>query len=432
MSIHTNIALRKLMIYQVYVRNYSNEGTFKAVEADLDRIKALGTDVVYLLPVHPIGETNRKGELGSPYSIKDFGAINPELGSRQDFQDLIDAVHQKGMKLMMDIVYNHTSYDSVLLEKNPEFFYQNDQGEFTNRVADWWDITDFDYTKDRRLYDVLIEYLLEYTHMGVDGYRFDVASFLPLDFLEEAHAAVKAADPDTIWLSESVHGHFLRMIRDKGFDCLSESEIFQVFDMAYDYDAHPLFEAYLEGKGTLKAYVDFLELQEEIYPKNYIKMRNLENHDFGRIARYVKEDSVKLKNWHAFSFFAKGATMIFMGGEFSDAKHPDLFNKDVMSREGEDLSPLISTLAKAVKADVFTKGLYRLEVPKEADVIVGTYTLEKDHILGIFNVSNSEGEITLPKGSQGTYHDLISGETLDLTSSIKLSKAPRLLKRFND
>ena len=430
MSLHTHEALRKLMIYQVYVRNYSQEGTFKALEADLDRIKALGTDVVYLLPVHPIGEKNRKGSLGSPYSIRDYGAINPELGTVQDFQDLIDAVHQKGMKVMMDIVYNHTSYDSVLLEKHPEFFYQNAAGEFTNRVADWWDITDFDYTKDRHLYDVLIDYLLQYVHMGVDGFRFDVASFLPLDFLQEAHAAVKAVDPDTLWLSESVHGHFLRLIRHKGFECLSESEIYQVFDMAYDYDAHPSFEAYLKGEGSLERYVEFLMLQEEIYPKNYIKMRNLENHDFGRIATLVNQDADKLKNWHAFSFFAKGSTMIYMGGEFSDPKHPDLFDKDVISRDGEDLSGLIFKLSKLTKDDVFTYGNFDLRVAPEAEVILGQYQDDNTQVLGIFNVSAAQGSVTV-EGLKGTYLNLITDETLTYEGdTLPLTNAPLILKRL--
>lgn len=429
MSLHTNEALRKLMIYQVYVRNYSQEGTFKAVEADLDRIQALGTDVVYLLPIHPIGEKNRKGSLGSPYSIRDYGAINPELGSVQDFQDLIDAVHQKGMKIMMDVVYNHTSYDSVLLENNPEFFYQNAQGEYTNRVADWWDITDFDYTKDRHLYDVLIDYLLQYVHMGVDGFRFDVASFLPLDFLQEAHAAVKALDADTIWLSESVHGHFLRLIRGKGFECLSESEVYQVFDMAYDYDTHPFFEAYLKGEGSLARYVESVMLQEEIYPKNYIKMRNLENHDFGRIASFVKQNPTKLKNWHAFSFFAKGSTMIYMGGEYSDSKHPDLFDKDVFSKDGENLSSLINKLSHITKMDVFTYGQFDLKVASEADVIVGSYENENTQVIGVFNISDSKGTITI-KGLTGDYLNLITDETITFKDdTLTLSASPLLLKR---
>ncbi|MBQ2604970.1 MAG: alpha-amylase, partial [Clostridia bacterium] len=103
-----------MMIYQIFVRNYSAEGTFKAVEQDLDRIKALGTDIIYFLPIHPIGQKNRKGTLGSPYAIKDYRKVNPEYGSQEDFKSLTNAIHNKGMKCMIDVVYNHTSPDSLL------------------------------------------------------------------------------------------------------------------------------------------------------------------------------------------------------------------------------------------------------------------------------------------------------------------------------
>ncbi|MCK5732087.1 MAG: alpha-amylase, partial [Tenericutes bacterium] len=143
---NTNIKLRNLVIYQIYVRNFSEAGTFQAVIDDLDRIKELGIDVVYLLPIHPIGEVGRKGKLGCPYSIKDYRKIRPELGAFSDFQRLIDEVHNHKMKIMMDVVFNHTSKDSVLLESHPEYFYQNKDGEITSKVEDWSDVADLDYS----------------------------------------------------------------------------------------------------------------------------------------------------------------------------------------------------------------------------------------------------------------------------------------------
>ena len=146
---NTSTKLRNLVIYQIYVRNFSANGNFKAVIDDLDRIKALGVDIIYLLPIHPIGEKNRKGELGSPYSIKDYNIVSDELGGLNGFIELIEAVHAKKMKIMMDIVFNHTSRDSRLLQEHPEWFHRNSLGEIANRVGDWWDIVDLDYTKDK-------------------------------------------------------------------------------------------------------------------------------------------------------------------------------------------------------------------------------------------------------------------------------------------
>lgn len=427
MSKDTDINLRQLMFYQVYVRNFSEEGTFLGVIKELDRIKSLGTDVVYLLPIHEIGEKNRKGGLGSPYSIKDYYSINSELGTLEDFKLLIEEVHKRDMKIMLDIVFNHTSYDSVLLKEHPEYFYRNEKGEFTNRVGDWWDITDFDYTNDKGLWTYLIDNLIYWTNMGVDGYRFDVASFLPVEFLEEAKDAVKAIDPDTIWLSESVHGHFLKMFRDEGFEALSESEIYQVFDIAYDYDTHVAFEQFIKGEGDLQAYVDWVMRQEEIYPKNYVKLRNLENHDFGRIAGYLNEDEDLLDNWHAFSFFNKGATMIFNGGEYSDPKHPDLFDKDTIHKSGRDISELIKLMNHIVKDQLFVEGIYTLSKDPKKDVMIGKYTMKNREVLGVFNVSKASGKVAVSL-EDGVYSDYISGENISVSDGfIRLSNKPIIL-----
>ena len=151
MSRNTSKDLRKLFFYQVFIRNHTKSGTFNEFVNDLDRIKNLGVDVVYLLPIHEIGIKNKKGDLGCPYSIKDYRSINHEYGTLDDFSNLVMETHKRGMKLMIDVVFNHTSYDSVLLEEHPEYFYKKD-GEFANRVGDWWDITDLDYTVSKDLW----------------------------------------------------------------------------------------------------------------------------------------------------------------------------------------------------------------------------------------------------------------------------------------
>lgn len=411
MGKNTDVNLRHLMIYQVYVRNHTEEGTFRALMDDLDRIKELGSDIVYLLPIHPIGVENRKGKLGSPYAIQDYYGINKELGNLDDFKALISAVHAKDMKIMMDIVFNHTSPDSVLRNTHPEYFYRNSEGNFANRVGDWWDIIDFDYQRDEGLSKYLIDNLLYWTKMGIDGFRFDVSSFLPLEFLKKAHKAVKTINPDTIWLSESVHEQFLHLIRNSGFECLSECELYQVFDLAYDYDIHPEFEAFLKSEGTLEEYAKAVMRQEVIYPKNYIKMRNLENHDFGRIAGFVNEDEDLVDNWHAFSFFNKGATMIFSGGEFSASKHPDLFNKDTISREGRNISELIKRLQVITTHPIFADGIFDLKAIQGA--LVGRYTKEDKTMVGIFNVSKGRGVIPF-EGVDKTVRNLINGEIIEI------------------
>ena len=147
MAKNTAKSYRNQVMYCVFVRSHTPEGTFEGVRRDLERIKGLGVDVVWLMPIHPVGEQCRKGSLGSPYAIRDYRAVDPEYGTLEDFTRLVDAVHQLGMKCIIDVVYNHTSPDSVLAREHPEWFYRRPDGGFGNRVGDWWDVIDLDYSQ---------------------------------------------------------------------------------------------------------------------------------------------------------------------------------------------------------------------------------------------------------------------------------------------
>ena len=145
MAQDTSPSLQNQVIYSVFVRNHTQEGTFRALIPDLARIRSLGVDILWLMPIHPIGKLCRKGSLGSPYANRDYRSVNPEYGSMEDFCTLVDAIHAHGMKCMIDVVYNHTSPDSVLWQEHPEFFYRRPDGGPGNHVGDWTDIIDLDY-----------------------------------------------------------------------------------------------------------------------------------------------------------------------------------------------------------------------------------------------------------------------------------------------
>ncbi len=418
---------RNLIVYQVFVRNHTPEGTFRALMGDLDRIRSLGVDILYLLPIHPIGVANRKGSLGSPYSIRDYRQINPELGTMADFQDFITAVHSRGMKLMMDVVFNHTSRDSELLHAHPEWFYRDSLGKITNRVGDWWDVTDFDFTLDKALWKELADILTGYATMGVDGFRCDVANLVPLRFWSLARKAVSRINPDIVWLSESVHGGFVKYIRDRGFDASSEGEMFSVFDMAYEYDLQPYYDDYLKRKRPLRDYLEALARQEEIYPADYVKMSNLENHDFDRIASYVQGNPGKIHNWTAFAFFQKAAVMLYAGQEYSSDRKPDLFEKDPVVRR-EDISPLIRRLVEIKKRRVFADGIWKVNIPEIDGVAYNTVENSSEKWVGIFNVGQMEGDlpVNLP---DGTHRNRISGLPVRIRNGkVALSPDPIILR----
>lgn len=427
MSIYTSKDLRNLLFYQVYLRNHTTEGTFEAFNEDLDRIQDLGVDYVYFLPIHEIGQEKKKGSLGCPYSIKDYRSINHEYGTLDDFKKTVEEVHNRGMKVMIDVVYNHTSHDSVLMQEHPEFFYKNNKGEFANRVGDWWDITDLDYTTSIALWEELIDTLIYWTKCGVDGFRWDVASLLPFEFMDEAHERVLEINPDVIFLSESVHGGFLKYLRNQGFKALSEGEIFQIFDIAYDYDTHPYYEGYLKGEVSFRRYLEELLRQEEIYPDNYVKLRNLENHDYGRFAPMVDMNLDKINNWTAMVFFQKGATMIYAGQERLDANRPSLFDKDLVNWDGTDISALIKKLSSITKGKIFSYGFYDIVI-HDLEVFVGHYKYLGKQILGIFNIGLVEGDIEVEL-LDGEYKNILNDETVIVNNGrLTLSNYPIMIQ----
>ncbi len=423
MSANTKKDLRNLFIYQVYNRNHNQSGTFKEFTKDLNRIKDLGVDMIYLLPIHKIGQKRKKGKLGCPYSIMDYKSINPEYGTIDDFKELVNEIHKRGMKIMIDVVYNHTSHDSVLLKEHPEYFCRDESGELSNRVGDWWDITDLDFKVDDGLWGYLIDALLHWVQLGVDGFRWDVASLLPKGFLEEAEERVHDVNPNVMFLSESVHGGFVRYLRGLGYTALSESEIYQIFDMAYDYDTHPYFEGYLKGEVPLKRYLEELQRQEEIYPDNYIKMRNLENHDFGRFAPMVKNDKFKILNWTSQVFFSKGSTMIYAGQEYCDNNLPSLFDVDKVNWDGTDITDIIKKLATITKNKIFSHGYYDIKIT-DKEVYYGEYKLDGKHIIGIFNLGQDKGSVKMDI-TNGKYINLLDNSEIEIKDKkLNIDKNP--------
>ncbi|USS41648.1 alpha-amylase family glycosyl hydrolase [Thermococcus aggregans] len=402
--------LRKLVIYEVFPRNHTEEGTLKALAEDLERIKSLGVDFIWLMPIYPIGEEGRKGSLGSPYAIKDYRAINPELGTFEDFKELVEKAHRLGLRVMIDIVYNHTSRDSKLLREHPEWFYTV-EGKPSRKVPDWSDVYDLDYS-NRELWDYQIE-TLKFWAKYVDGFRCDVAPLVPLEFWEKAREEVSKVNPNLVWLAETVHPSFLKWMRERGFRAHSDVEMHRVFDITYDYDGREILERYLQGESNLSTYIGYLYVQDTLYPEDYVKLRFLENHDLPRAAEIFR-DEFRLKNWTAFMFMLKGATLIYAGQEYAIKKQPNLFEKDPIPWEEGDESFL-----------AFIKRL--IEIKKSLDCNTQKVYLAKDGIavvkcknaVGIFNLEGKIGEINIDvKG-----RDLLSGRKVE-------SKAGKLEASF--
>lgn len=418
MASNTKIDLRKQMIYSIFVRNYSKEGNFEGVRRDLDRIKDLGTDIIWLLPIQPSGVKNRKGSLGSPYAISDYRAINPEYGTMEDFKRLCDDIHAKGMKIIIDCVYNHTSPDSVLAKEHPEWFYHKKDGSFGNKVGDWSDVIDLDYSH-QELWDYQIETLCMWAKY-VDGFRCDVAPMVPVAFWQKAREAVAKVRPGAIWLAESGDPGFIRFLRSKGAVGGSDSELYQAFDMTYDYDIYADLRVALTGQKDYRDYIAGLNRQEGIYPENYVKAHFLENHDVIR-AHGMIDDPAALRAMTAFIYFMKGAMLVYNGEEKGDAHHVTLFDKDPVDWSGDiDLTDLLKKMHEIKQLPIMVEGSYEAKEVRKG-VLEAVHSLgegeEEEQLIGLFNTTGKKKAIPtqLP---EGIYKNLYDGSSVQVYEGV--------------
>lgn len=424
MAVSTPHTYRNQVMYSVFVRNHTLEGTFQALRRDLKRIRALGVDIIWLMPIHPIGETARKGTLGSPYAIRDYRAVNPEYGTLRDLEELVADIHEHGMKCIIDVVYNHTSPDSVLAGEHPEWFYRKSDGSFGNHVGDWTDIIDLDYT-NRDLWDYQIDTLKMWAKT-VDGFRCDVAPLVPMEFWARAREAVEEIRPGCIWLSESVEPGFITYLRSQNLVAHTDREVFEVFDIAYDYDIFGTFLAAVKGECSLSDYAAAVNRQETVYQDHYVKLRYLENHDQDRAAHLIPDER-QLRNWTAFCYFQKGMTLLYAGQEVAQRHRPNLFDLDrICWNTGKDLSDLMTRLAELKRDPILTDSRYTVTaLPDNALVAVHEGLGQK--ILGVFCMGTGENRIRVPV-TDGVYENRITGTVVAVKDgSVHASATPIIL-----
>jgi glycosidase len=388
------------VIYSVFVRNYREGGTFSDVADDLPRIRELGTDIVWLMPIHPIGSAARKGSLGSPYAISDYRGINPEYGNLDEFRALVHRTHELGMKVMIDVVYNHTSPDSRLYADHPDWFYTKADGKPGNRIGDWSDIIDLDFSK-AELRKYLIDTLKYWLGQGVDGFRCDVAPLIPLDFWIEARSECEKVKPNVVWLTESVEPVFIEELRSRGFICHSDGEMYRAFDLAYDYDTYFAMHRYVAGEISLEEYMNLKRIQVHSLPGEAMKLRYIENHDTPRGAWWF-DDPRAMRNYTAFTFFERGCALVYNGQEAGESNRTSLFDPDPVNwNRMPGHEAFIRTCAAAKKAAVMREGWYELPAGATRGVILAAYRDVADRSdkryrrIGIFNIEGKKGRIDL-------------------------------------
>ena len=303
--------VRDGVIYEIYPRAFSQQGNFDAITARLDELKDLGVTILWLMPVNPIGQEKKKGTIGSPYAVRDYFEVNTAYGSGDDLHRLINEAHKRGLKVIIDIVANHTSWDALLMKQHPDFYKRDAQGNIVS-PHDWSDVAALNYENPgtRRYMTNVMRYWLR--DFGVDGFRCDVAGEVPTDFWETARVALEKEKADIVMLAEA-HKPDLQV---------------KAFDLDYSWPLHSALTDVLQGRAPATELRKEWEKEVREWPKGALHMRFSDNHDERRaIARFGERGALAAS---AFVFALDGVPMIYNGMEVGDTTEsgaPALFEK---------------------------------------------------------------------------------------------------------
>lgn len=395
-------------IYQVFIRNHTEEGTIKELIKDLERIQSMGFDILYLMPFHPISVLNRKGTYGSPYAIANYYAVSEDLGTMDDLQELINKAHSLKMKVIMDIVFNHTGRDHTYISTHPEFYVLDQEGHPTARVADWYDIADFNFD-NKNLWEELFNVLSFWANKSIDGVRCDVASLIPLEFWKEARQRINSVHSDFMWFSESIDLDFLHNLRRDNHLANSDVEILSVFDGSYDYDLWKEFSKLLKNEGNIDVYCALVNYQAASLSKGRVKWRFIENHDQPRSMSVLKRKKLE-RLWLSYIMFLPGMAFVYAGQESYQLLETPLFEKEVINRNfDEQLCEMITRLNQ-LRKEIYKDGVlsYRLRSFNNILSLV-VYTPSK------------EIELLLNIDLESKFVEVINGVALNLRDGSKSS-----------
>ncbi|MBQ2958770.1 MAG: alpha-glucosidase C-terminal domain-containing protein [Alistipes sp.] len=423
------------VVYELNIRQATEEGTFAAAEAYLPVLKDMGVDIVWLMPISPIGVDGRKGTLGSYYSIIDYKAINPEFGTMEDFDKFLATAHDLGLKVIIDWVANHTSRDANWWKEGKKDWYVMDEETGLPIVEyDWTDIAKLDY-KNEDMRAAMLDALKFWIEKGVDGYRCDVAMNVPGDFWKKAWEEVRAINPDVYLLAEGEE------------TWLHDSD----FDTTYAWELHHIFNAMAKGgsetknvagDGTIKTDAksvqdlkDYIARDDEKYPAPAMRLMFTSNHDENSWAGTEMErmgDSHK--TFAALTFvLPKGQPLIYTGQEIGLNRRLQFFEKDsvvelVDAEYGKEYRDFYKALCafrhenSALAAGAVVAPVVYLEGAPES-VLAFTRENEENKVFCLFNFSAEPQVVTFSEAVAGDY-DCICGEKKSIVAGEQMELAP--------
>ena len=418
--------MESAVIYEANIRQYSPEGTFEAFTKDIPQLKDLGVKIIWVMPVYPISVKNRKATgggfvsdikdekerekyLGSYYAISNYTEVNPEFGTKKDFQNLVDTAHENGMYVILDWVANHTGWDHPWIESNPEFYTQNAAGEIidplnpeTGESWGWTDTADLNYD-NKELWKAMtaeLKYWVE--EHNIDGFRADVAGEVPTKFWEQAVEKIEKIRP-LFMLAES-----------------EKKDLFhKAFDMGYNWEGHHIINEMAQGKKTVADWDAYMIKIDTLYQEDDILMNFVTNHDENSWSGTVKERlGDASETMLALTYALPGMPLIYSGQEY-DLDHRLLFfEKDSIPKTKGKVWPVLEKLGKlknnneALSGGKNAAGYIRLKTSADAKVLVFEREKQGEKLVYIANMSKDPVSFTIDL--QGTFEDYMNSKPVDL------------------
>ncbi|TVR88513.1 MAG: alpha-amylase [Saprospirales bacterium] len=394
--------LKKGVIYEVNIRQYTPEGTFDAfTTGHLERLGDMGVDIIWLMPIHPIGEKNRKGELGSYYSVKDYKGVNPEFGTEEDLRALINKAHELDMIVVLDWVPNHTSWDAVWTESHPEF-YVTDNGEFIYpRDTDWTDVIQLDYDNQEMRDSMIAAMKYWLKEFDIDGFRCDVAGYVPNDFWEQAIPDLRAVKP-VFMLAE-----------------WEDPDHHKVgFDMSYAWELHSLMNELARMEAGKTQLLEYWEKETEIFPVDAIRMVFIDNHDENSWNGTIEERMGPNADAMAvFSFTFPGMPLIYTGQEAALDFRLPFFEKSEVPWRDYSKQEFYTALVDLKKDHPALWNAHNGGEPvffeQDEQLMAWLREVEDSKVLTLVNLSDEAASFSLPVDF-GEAEEYFSGETKTL------------------
>jgi glycosidase len=411
--------IKSTNVYEVNLRQYTREGSFNAFAKELPRLKEMGVETIWLMPITPIAQKNKKGSLGSYYACSDYTSVNTEFGTLDDFKSLVRQAHEMGMKVIMDWVANHTGWDHTWTTTHPQYYKKDSTTNDFKIASGMDDIIELDY-KNPALRHAMTDAMLYWVkECDIDGYRCDLAFWVELDFWKEARTAIEKIKT-IFWLAEN--------------DPLEHPDYYEAFDACYTWTWMHKTEDYYKKTLDLNTLDTVLNQYDAVAGENKIPLWFTTNHDENSWngTEYEKYGNAA-KALAVFSFTYNGIPLIYSGQELPNKKRLKFFDKDVIDWNGKfELREFYKTLLTIRKDNTALisgdkkAGTLRIKTNAGEQVIAYLRKNGNDEVLVMLNLSRSDTEVSLESNEmvKGKFSEIFSNTTVDFDVTGRIPISP--------